>query len=222
MIQCPIDKAEERVHYAALSCCGCMSVCGIIAGTVTALTLGTVCGIGYLIAGGVSGISVVLIKRLELAKDIEDSLSMLKCENKILTESNQEYNRLNFHLGESITQLEDTKQHLKDDLDMLSESVKIVGETTDEFIEKLKRHYGRLKSENDRHESLNKQQASFQIMQLFKHFDANQDYRLSNKELEMNSTFLKSMFPEFDLGLFDRHSNGITFEQLLNVILSPK
>lgn len=197
MIDC--TGLEEKKHEATIACCGILSFTGLTAGMVTALTIGSTCGIGYLLLGGVSAASLLLIKNMKVSKDLEDSIGSIKSENDSLKENNK--------------QLELISEGLQSDVDMISESVKMVGESTKEFMVKLRSNYEKLKQENDRHQTLNRQQAMFQLVQIFKHFDSNQDFTLSEEELKQNEIFLKSMFPNYT---FD---SNVTYSELCDALL---
>lgn len=202
MIDC--HNFEEKKHRATVACCGVLSFTGLTAGIVTALTIGSTCGTGYLLLGGVSAASLVIIKNMKISKDLEDSVGLLQSENDTLKENNK--------------QLELISEGLQSDIDMISESVKMVGESTQEFMTKLRSNYEKLKQENDRHQKLNRQQGMFQLMQLFKHFDANHDFTLSEEELKQNEIYLKSMFPNYTPDLF---KSDVTYSELCDALL-PK
>ena len=200
MIDCP--TFEEKKHKATIACCGVLSFTGLTAGMVTALTIGSTCGTGYLLLGGVSAASLVIIKNMKISKDLENSVVFLQSENDTLKENNK--------------QLELISEGLQSDVEMITESVKAVGESTQEFMTKLRTNYEKLKQENDRHQRLNRQQGMFQLMQLFKHFDANNDFSLSGEELRQNEIYLKSMFPNYTPEMF--HSD-VTYSELCDVLL---
>ena len=194
---------QERKHNATVGCCAMLSVTSLTAGIVTALTVGSTCGIGYLLSGGISAVSFVIIKNIKVSKDLERSVDVLQSENYLLKENNKH--------------LEMISEELQSDVDIITESVKIVGESTEEFMTKLRTNYEKLKQENDRHQMLNRQQGMFQLMQLFKHFDSNHDFSLSEEELKQNEIYLKSMFPNYTLELFDGIS--ITYEDLCDTLV---
>lgn len=200
MIDCP--NFEEKKHKATIACCGVLSFTGLTAGVVTALTIGSTCGTGYLLLGGVSAASLVIIKNMKISKDLENSVGLLQSENDMLKENNK--------------QLELISESLQSDVEIISESVKAVGESTQEFMTKLRANYEKLKQENDRHQRLNRQQGMFQLMQLFKHFDSNHDFTLSEDELKQNEIYLKSMFPNYMPELF---TTNVTYSELCDTLL---
>lgn len=200
MIECP--NFEEKKHKATIGCCGILSFTGLLTGMVTALTIGSTCGFGYLLSGGISASSLIIIKNMKVSKDLEDSVILLRSENDLLKESNKE--------------LESIAEGLHSDVDMITQSVKMVGESTSEFMTKLRNNYEKLKQENDRHQKLNRQQGMFQLMQLFKHFDTNHDFKLSEEELKQNEIYLKSMFPNYTSEIF--HSD-VTYSEMCDALL---
>ena len=193
---------EEKKYKATIACCGIVSFTGLTAGVVTALAVGSTCGLGYLLLGVFSAASLVIIKNMKVSKDLENSVDLLQSENDLLKENNK--------------QLELISEELKSDVDIITESVKIAGESTQEFMTKLRNNYEKLKQENERHQKLNRQQGMFQLMQLFKHFDSNQDFTLSEEELKQNEIYLKSMFPNYTAEMFD---SSVTYSDLCNALL---
>ena len=212
------NTIEKNVNIATLGCYGIVAVTGLLAGAVTALTMGSACATGYLLASLVSAISFLVMKKMKVSKDLEDSVTSLQSENNTLKEVNDNFQELNGDLKANNEKLEEIKNDLENDINIVSESVKLVGESTSEFMTKLKRTHERLKSENDRHQQLNRQQGMFQIMQLFKDFDSNADFTLSANELRMNEHYLKKMFPNsrFEVPGTD---SVMTFEELVNFLL---
>ena len=202
MIHC--SDFQERKHNATVGCCAMLSMTSLTAGIVTALTIGSTCGIGYLLSGGISAVSFIIIKNMKVSRNLEVTVDVLQSENDLLKENNKH--------------LEMISEELQSDVEIITESVKMVGESTTEFMTKLKNNYEKLKQENDRHQKLNRQQGMFQLMQLFKHFDKNQDFRLSEEELEQNEIYLKSMFPNYDSNMFN---SSVSYSELCDALL-PK
>ena len=122
MISCP--NFEEKKHTATIGCCGILSLTGLVTGMVTAFTIGSTCGIGYLLSGGIAATSLMIIKDMKVSRDLEDSVGLLQSENDQLKETNK--------------QLELISEELQSDVDLITESVKMVGESTQEFMTKLK------------------------------------------------------------------------------------
>ena len=202
MIHC--GDFQERKHNATVGCCAMLSMTSLTAGIVTALTVGSTCGIGYLLSGGISAVSFIIIKNMKVSRNLEVTVDVLQSENDLLKENNKH--------------LEMISEELQSDVEIITESVKMVGESTTEFMTKLRNNYEKLKQENDRHQKLNRQQGMFQLMQLFKHFDKNQDFRLSEEELEQNEIYLKSMFPNYDSNMF---KSSVSYSELCDALL-PK
>lgn len=208
-------SCRNKAHSATVGCCGILSITGIVAGAITAVTLGSTCGVGYLLLGGASGASFIIFKNMRIPKELEDSVTMLQTENQVLKQKNDRFQCLNDDLEQNNRELEKIKDGLQSDIEIITESVKIVGESTEEFMEKLKQNYEQLKIENDRHQSLNRQQGMYQLMQLFTHFDSNSDFILSEEELLRNQEFIRSLFPQFDTNLF---KSQVTFEELARIL----
>ena len=141
---------------------------------------------------------------MKVSRNLEVTVDVLQSENDLLKENNKH--------------LEMISEELQSDVEIITESVKMVGESTTEFMTKLRNNYEKLKQENDRHQKLNRQQGMFQLMQLFKHFDKNQDFRLSEEELEQNEIYLKSMFPNYDSNMF---KSSVSYSELCDALL-PK
>jgi hypothetical protein len=202
MIHC--SDFQERKHDATVGCCAMLSMTSFTAGIVTALTVGSTCGIGYLLSGGISALSFFIIKNMKVSKNLEVTVDVLQSENDLLKENNKH--------------LEMISEELQSDVEIITESVKMVGESTTEFMTKLKNNYEKLKQENDRHQKLNRQQGMFQLMQLFNHFDKNQDFILSEEELDQNEIYLRSMFPNYDSNVFN---SSVSYSELCDALL-PK
>jgi len=199
------DYLEEKKYHGTLVGCGMLSFLGVTSGMLVAFTIGSTCGLGYLLLGLVSGTSFVLIKNMKVSKDLETSVNILQSENVLLQENNEKLNLLS--------------ENLQSDIDIISESIKLVGESTDDFMEKLRTNYEKLKQENDRHKTLNRQQAMYQLMQIFRHFDTNQDFFLNDEELKENEVYIKSMFPKFNTNLFNNDANSISYKELCDMLL---
>ena len=212
------NTIEKNVNIATLGCYGIVAVTGLLAGAVTALTMGSACATGYLLASLVSAISFLVMKKMKVSKDLEDSVTSLQSENNTLKEVNDNFQEINGDLKANNEKLEEIKNDLENDINIVSESVRLVGESTGDFMKKLKGTYEKLKSENDRHQQLNRQQGMFQIMQLFKDFDSNADFTLSATELKQNEHYLKKMFPHSHLQVSNTGS-VMTFEELVNLLL---
>lgn len=202
MIDC--RELEDTRYKATIGCCGILSFTGLTAGMVTAFTLGSICGTGYLLLGGVSAASLVIIKNMKFSKHLQDSLNYLHDQNLSLKENNKN--------------LEMISEGLQADIDLITESIKLVGDTTHDFVSKLRTHHEKLKQENDRHKALNRQQGMLFLMDIFKHFDSNQDFSLSTEELKQNEIYLKSMFPNYTPELFN---TNVTFEEICHRLLPP-
>lgn len=212
MIACPIKSMTS----GSLKCCGVSVIVISATSIITCLMIDSICEVSYLMAGGLFVTSLMILKSMQVSKNLEDSVSLLQTENQSLKTINESFEIINKDLSQNNLQLEKIKKGLEHDIEILSDSIKAVGESTDDFMDKLKINYENLKLENDRHHNLNRQQGKFQLMQLFKHFDSNQDFRLDEEELEQNKIYFKTIFPDFDFNLLN---SQVTFQSLVNVLL---
>jgi hypothetical protein len=69
MIHC--SDFQERKHNATVGCCAMLSMTSLTAGIVTALTVGSTCGIGYLLSGGISAVSFIIIKNMKVSRNLD-------------------------------------------------------------------------------------------------------------------------------------------------------
>ncbi len=206
-------EAEKKMKLAASGCGFVFISCLLLAGIVTTIGGGIICGTGYFLAGICVTISSVVIKRFQVAKDLENSVSSLEHENGTLRD-------LNADLESNNKELEQLKNGLQDDIEIVTQAVKSVGDSTENFMQKLKTNYDKLKSENDRHQKLNREQGIFQLMQLFKDFDSDKNFLLNKDELKRNEPYLKAMFPSSQLHLIEETNDSpLTFQNLVDIVM---
>ena len=134
-------------------------------------------GVGFTGMGIFAGISLFTIRRMRLRAALQKSVNVLQQENDELKEHND-------RLASTVTDLENIKVTMNDDLKLLKETIGLADENADELIEKLRNIHNKLKNENDRHSLLVKSQASLQIMNIFNHFDKDHNLVLDEKELK--------------------------------------
>jgi hypothetical protein len=184
-----------------------------IFGIIQMTTNNALSGIGYLGTGLFSGISLYYIKQIQLYATIQTSIDILKDENN-------ELKTLNDRLSKTIDELELIKNDINDDLSLLKETIGIVGENSDELFRQLKAIHNKLKSENDRHSILIKSQASLQLMNIFYHFDTNNDFVLNEKEIIHAKQSILNILPELDWNdvLKKIEGNQIKLESLLELL----
>lgn len=221
----PLDYGPGR-RSAAIGCCGVTSAAALLTGMVTALTVGPACAAGYMAATVVSGASVLLINKLRVSRRLEDHVNLLQSENELLKETNDTFKRVHADLERTHADLERThadlertRDSLKTDIEMILTSVKTAGESTEEFMRQLREHYRGIREENDRHRRLNRQQGMFQLVQLFEHFDSDEDFELSTEELRRSEGHLRALFPAFRLDQVDA-TKRVTLEHLVEIVSS--
>ena len=190
---------------------------GIVMGGCMVIIAGIPCGLGYLVLGIGSGCTFLLFRKMKLAQDVEDSVKLLQSENSTLKNANAEYESLNASLTASNDELQEITGQLQNDIDIITETIRTTGEKSADFMKRLREAHERLKAENDKHEELNRRQAILQLLQLFQHFDKDNDLLLTADELAGNSAFLEAAFPKFRLELLQE--NSFTFTELMRVIL---
>lgn len=217
---CPEGSSKARGRSVAIACYSTIALSGVIIGLTLSIAQGIECGAGYLALAGVSATSAVLVKQLQLMRDISASASMLQQENEKLSLANCRHTELNGRLQQANTKLEAITVHLQEEIDAVLECVQLAGKNSHDFMEELMRIHSKIKHENSIHSELNNQQARFQLLQLFRHFDRNSDFALSLEEMEGSITFLQSVFPNFDMErLRDKlHTSSVSFDDMLHFL----
>lgn len=193
---------------ASLACCACMAVCALAAGVASLVLLDTLSAVGYFTLAGVAvafGFTLRAFFRLQSMHAIARDL---RCENAILQDANLRYAALNRDLDEqNACQREEnerfrgTVDRLERDIDLITRSIDMVGRNATDLVAALKDVHAQLARENRIHAKLNQQQAVFQLLQMFRHFDADADFYLSADEIAASELFLKQVFPTFDTAL---------------------
>lgn len=207
---------DDCRHNTVLGCYSCCSIMGIVVGSVVIVTFGSTCGIGYLIVGAVSGATLLLLRQMKVHRDIAKSADLLKHENVQLKSSNEQYNILNQDLEKTNESLEVVCKSLSNDVDDITASIRDIGESTDKFMLRFRSAAEAMKLQNNRHKSLNQQQAKFQLLQICRHFDFDSDFALSKEELDNSFAFFEHTFPGFRLDQLQAALNqgAVTFMQL--------
>ena len=197
-------------------CFGCAAVTGVLLGSVTMAVSNAFCGSGYLLAGGISCVSFFLVRNLRVARDFTEAVEQIEMENMKLRASNQQYSTENDKLTESNRVLQAISNELDEDIEMLTDSMKIAGDNRKDFMSKLRQVHKALKHENDRHNELNLQQCKFQLLQLFQHFDQNSNLVMDEEEVTNAISFLKQVFPTLNIEELIESSkgDGITYQEL--------
>lgn len=148
-------------------------------------------GVGFTGMGIFAGISLFTIRRMRLRAALQKSVNVLQQENDELKEHND-------RLAGTVTDLENIKVTMNDDLKLLKETIGLADENADELIEKLRSIHNKLKNENDRHSLLVKSQASLQIMNIFNHFDQDHNLVLDEKELKYAKESILMVLPNLE------------------------
>ena len=114
----------------------------------------------------------------------------------MLKETNHDLKETNDDLGDNITKLESASRGLKDDLEMLKNTIGIVGENADIMIGKLRQIHQSLQLENDKHSLLVQNSAMLHILNIIRHFDNNLNFILDNNEIELAKDMILRSFPQ--------------------------
>lgn len=145
--------------------------CGIF-GIINIIIIDTFSGIGYFLACALALISLWAIKRMRLRATIQKSVNVLKQENNELKENNEILQENNEDLKENVGELEThvdqlenkiitlktLEIELKDDIEKLKNLLGIVGINSKDAVKEIKEILNRLKTENDKHGILVKNQ----------------------------------------------------------------
>ena len=172
--------------------------------TLTSLIFGVICmvlfnniaGVGYLLSGSFSTISLYNIRKVRTQASLQKSVHSLAEENDELKETNDDLKETNDDLGDNITKLESASRGLKDDLEMLKNTIGIVGENADIMIGKLRQIHQSLQLENDKHSLLVQNSAMLHILNIIRHFDNNLNFILDNNEIELAKDMILRSFPQ--------------------------
>ena len=155
-------------------------------------------GVGYILCGVFSTVSLCSIKRMRLRATIQKSVNVLKEENEELKENNEELKENIDELEDNIDSLENTQKNLHEDLVLLKETIGIFGDNSDEIIENLKNIYKNLKNENEIHSKINENTIYLHILHIIKHYDRRCQFILTSESLDKAKTTLLNAFPNLD------------------------
>lgn len=168
-----------------------LSLGGVVIGVSQYLIDEELTGVGFTGMGIFAGISLFTIRKIRLRAALKKSVNVLKQENDELKEQND-------RLAVTVTDLENIKTGMHNDLSLLKETIGLADENADELIEKLRSIHNKLKKENDRHSLLVKSQASLQIMNIFNHFDKDHNLVLDEKELKYARESILMVLPNLE------------------------
>lgn len=197
------------------------SLGGIGFGFIAWFIIDNITGIGYILSGIFSSISLFTIRRMRLRAALEKSVNVLKEENDELKENNEELQENIDELEENIDSLETIQKNLSEDLSLLKETIGIFGENSDEIIDNLKNIYNNLKNENEIHSKINKNTIYLHILHIIKHYDKRSQFLLTSTDLEKAKTTLLNAFPNLD---YDELKSKITNNKIsaTNIVESIK
>lgn len=158
-----------------------------------------VCGAGFLLSCVIAVMSAALIRVYKVRKTAHDSLLGIQRENKELAEANDMFERENDELHKINEDMKKLSGKLEDDVNMLTETIRVAGESSSDVVARLRRQYELYKNENEKHAKLLSQQTRLQLMQMFQHFDANSSFTLSEEEFLACVAFVHTSFPHVDV-----------------------
>jgi len=174
------------------------SIGGIGFGFIAWFVIDNITGIGYILSGIFSSISLFSLRRMRLRAALQNSVNVLKEENIELKENNEELQENIDELEENIDSLESIQKNLSEDLSVLKETIGVFGENSDEIIDNLKTIYNNLKSQNEIHSTINKNTIYLHILHIIKHYDKRSQFLLTTTDLEKAKTTLLNAFPNLD------------------------
>lgn len=119
---------------------------------------------------------------------------------------------------ESAKMLANEKCLLEEQVTALSNIVTDNNERGEELAKKICVAHRQLCAENDRHESLNKNQAKLLAIDLFLHFDANHDNTLDADEVCNIAQFLHSRNPDVMSSVMEKQT--MAMEDLVELLIS--
>lgn len=170
-------------------------------GIVSWFIIDNITGVGYILTGIFSSVSLISIKRMRLRATIQKSVNILKEENEELKENNEELKENIDELEDNIDTLENTQKNLHEDLIILKETIGIFGDNSDEIIDNLKSIYQNLKKENEIHANLNQNMIYLHILHIIKHYDRSCQFALTSQSLDKAKFALTNAFPSLNFDL---------------------
>ena len=190
------------------------SIGGIAFGLFGWFIIDNITGIGYILSGIFSSISLFSIRTIRLRASLQSSVNILQEENNELKENNEE-------LQENIDELEVVSKTLNDDIKMLENTIGIFGKDAEEIINNLRDIYQNLKKENEVQAKLNRNSIYLHILHIIKHFDRNCNFTMSKENLEKAKKTLINAFPNLDYNsLYEKinKNNKITAQKILESV----
>lgn len=227
-------KGATMIATTALNSNMCSFSCGkcidltLMVFTLMSLIFGVVCmvifdnitGVGYLLSGSFSTLSLYNIRKVRTQASLQKSVHSLSEENDELKETNDDLKETNDDLSDNITRLENSSTALKDDLEMLKNTIGIMGENADDVIGKLRQIHQSLQLENDKHSLLVQNSAMLHILNIIRHFDSNVNFVLDHNEIELAKDMILKSFPQLKWETVQEQimDNTLSAENLLKSI----
>jgi hypothetical protein len=187
--------------------------------SINNLTIGIIGIINNNILIGVNGflnfiISIALYKLSTTCYDLlhlEELYNSLKIENKELKRVKDEL----------IIIKDDMKKNMTEEIEILRTMVGVVGDDLEAIMDNFKQVYEKIKKENNKHARLLKAQTSVQLINLFKHFDEDNDLKLSSVELNNAKKIILLILPElkWDEIISKIKNKKLTLSETLNILL---
>lgn len=168
----------------------------LIFGVVYMVLIDNIAGVGYLLSGSFSTISLYNIRKVRTQSSLQNSVHSLSEENDELKETNDDLKETNDDLSDNINKLQCASKVLTKDLEMLKNTIGIMGENADDVIGKLRQIHQSLQLENDKHSLLVQNSAMLHILNIIRHFDSNVNFVLDYNEIELAKDMILKSFPK--------------------------
>ena len=185
-------------HHAHLTILGVCGTATLVGGVVATTVLGAAIGVGYIVAGVATISLYVASQRLRRERRASARATQLEHNNIELTTRNTKLCDEMHDVACENNRLIDANEGLRRDVNMFKETIGLVGQTSDSFLEDLRQAWRSYKSENDRHANLVSHQARLHLWQMIQHFDTNSDLQLTDAELASSIAYLKVTYPAID------------------------
>jgi septal ring factor EnvC (AmiA/AmiB activator) len=181
-----VASPDARANTAS-GLCGLLGLVMMISAAF-GFVLSPFCGIGYLIGSLSAGACAMIIRRWMLVQRIGHAVTTLKRENDEFADEND-------RLREANDRLELTSSQLSEDISTLTQAMRDVGESSENFMGRLKSMHDQYRHENEKHSKLLTQQSRLLLLQLFTHFDTDLSNTLSTEELQRAYSHLQAVLP---------------------------
>ena len=197
---------------------------GLCIGSVAAwlLSWDWFCDISLLTTALLAGLLLGTTRELQLRRSLESSVSSIKLENEKLVLANTGLMANVSSLEQTSAELERTTAGLQSDLNLLQDTIGIVGEMSSQWLGQLRDLSQQHRRENDRQAGLLKGQARIIMLQLIQQFDVNRDLKLDRDELRNAEPALHAAFPHIDVASLEGKagSSGVTLADLEPLLLA--